>query len=135
MDLHGQIMNIRETPPKCMIEYETEKEAKLNNLLRLAYKNGHRDARHAAAELVSDVIPIPIDVLDMLSTTSMVDHHSDNGPGITQCPACGEHIPMKWDTGARMDDPDSIKHLENCPVTWAKSTYRAWLGRNSHVNR
>ena len=40
MDLHGRIMNLPATP------------AKVNgNNYGIAYKEGHRDARHAAAEL------------------------------------------------------------------------------------
>jgi len=43
MDLHGQIMNLPQTPGLPMVNAT---EAQL-----AAYKIGHRDARHAAAEL------------------------------------------------------------------------------------
>jgi hypothetical protein len=43
MDLHGKIMNLPQTPGLPMVNAT---EAQL-----LAYKLGHRDARHAAAEL------------------------------------------------------------------------------------
>lgn len=46
MDLHSQIMNMNCDPPVNM-------EAEPNQ--RLAYKTGHRDARHEAAELALSV--------------------------------------------------------------------------------
>jgi hypothetical protein len=46
MDLHGQIMKLPQTPGLQMVNAT---EAQL-----LAYKIGHRDARHAAAELASE---------------------------------------------------------------------------------
>lgn len=42
MDLHGQIMNLPH-PPMARVEQNPS----------IAYKMGHRDARHAAAELAS----------------------------------------------------------------------------------
>lgn len=47
MDLHGQIMNIR-----CLVGNDAS--AMLGTDAYLAYKNGHRDARHAAAELANE---------------------------------------------------------------------------------
>lgn len=44
MDLHGQIMNISD-------KVTENKNAMAGNAAFVAYKEGHRDARHAAAEL------------------------------------------------------------------------------------
>ena len=41
---HGQIMNLPATPPPDVTESPVKD-------IRIAYKTGHRDARHAAAEL------------------------------------------------------------------------------------
>ena len=48
MDLHNQIMNI--ATPKHIEDMPTG--------ARLTYKEGHRDARHAAAELVAQAAPV-----------------------------------------------------------------------------
>lgn len=53
MDLHGQIMNIQTTSAnigkavEAGMAYDTDWKSRL----ALAYRLGHRDARHAAAEL------------------------------------------------------------------------------------
>lgn len=55
MDLHGQIMNIQTTSAgiggavESAMKYDNDWESRL----ALAYKLGHRDARHAAAELAT----------------------------------------------------------------------------------
>ena len=48
MDLHGRIMNIAD-------KVTTNTNAMAGNDAFLAYKEGHRDARHASAELVLKV--------------------------------------------------------------------------------
>jgi len=45
MNLHGRIMNLPCDVP----------DAAQNRAVRLAYKLGHKDARHAAAELVDEL--------------------------------------------------------------------------------
>ena len=55
MDLHGKIMNIQTTSAgignavESAMKYDNDWESRL----ALAYKLGHRDARHAAAELAT----------------------------------------------------------------------------------
>lgn len=70
-DLHGQIMNIQVT--SAGIGNGVEEGMRLDNdiesKLALAYKIGHRDARHAAAELacaadtrIADLLSILVDL-------------------------------------------------------------------------
>jgi hypothetical protein len=60
MDLHGQIMNIKTTSAnigkavEAGMAYDNDWESRL----ALAYKMGHRDARHAAAELATIQQPV-----------------------------------------------------------------------------
>ena len=55
MDLHGQIMNIAVAPEATRMLCTASQV--------LAYKSGHRDARHAAAELAAahDAVELPDD--------------------------------------------------------------------------
>ena len=55
MDLHSEIMNIQATPENIDKAYRETGEGYGGDtrwLVEQAYKRGHRDARHAAAELV-----------------------------------------------------------------------------------
>ena len=63
---------------------------------------------------------MPIEMLEMLEDTQMLDLHEDNGPGRVECPVCGESITMRWNWGKRLDSPEEIKHHVFCPVGWAK---------------
>lgn len=47
MDYHGRIMNIEQTPPAYINNHPTDSRHN-------AYSVGHRDARHAAAEIVCE---------------------------------------------------------------------------------
>jgi hypothetical protein len=63
---------------------------------------------------------IPIEMLQMLEETPMLDVHDDNGPGHIECPVCGNRANMRWNYGKRLDSPDDIVHNIYCPVSWAK---------------
>ncbi len=55
MDLHSEIINIQATPENIDKAYRETGEGYGGDtrwLVEQAYKRGHRDARHAAAELV-----------------------------------------------------------------------------------
>lgn len=53
MDLHGEIMNIQIDPTNIIraIKETMKYDKDIYDRLELAYKMGHRDARHVAAEL------------------------------------------------------------------------------------
>ena len=50
MDLHGQIMNIQEPSDRALGQAVADSRIEAPDVIH-AYKCGHRDARHAAAEI------------------------------------------------------------------------------------
>jgi hypothetical protein len=56
MDMHGRIMNLPATPPSDYSDKATLE----------AYKTGHRDARHAAAELAQKADALAVVMRDVL---------------------------------------------------------------------
>lgn len=67
-ELHQRIMNLR-----------ADKAGLQPSPLRLAYRDGHRDARHAAAELVA-ALPVVGDTDDYYATMS-TEHRPSTDPG------------------------------------------------------
>jgi len=59
MDLHGRIMNIQvdeeELTRATHGEFQNHHNVTVFSILEAVYRRGHRDARHAAAELVEDL--------------------------------------------------------------------------------
>lgn len=59
---------------------------------------------------------LPLKLLEMLLSTSMLEVHDDNGPGKFECPICCEKVLMKWSKGLILNSGFDIVHLEDCPV-------------------
>ena len=98
MDLHNQIMNIRTTSAHIgkAIEAGMDCDNDWKSRLALVYKMGHRDAKHAAAELVTiqqatDTILSKIEKLRQRLKESEAEKKASISPGTLGwiCPRCG----------------------------------------------
>lgn len=69
-DYHGRVMNMRENYPADEID---------TPLLRTAYKFGHRDARHAAAEAVVELEAERDELLEALEALEKMAAECDDG--------------------------------------------------------
>ena len=111
-ELHQRIMNLR-----------ADKAGLQPSPLRLAYRDGHRDARHAAAELVA-ALPVVGDTDDYYATMS-TEHRPSTDPGaapvdvIARLTSALQGL-MEFAAGAL---GTAACHGDKCRLAWCESCY------------
>ena len=111
-ELHQRIMNLR-----------ADQAGLQPSPLRLAYRDGHRDARHAAAELVA-ALPVVGDTDDYYATMS-TEHRPSTDPGaapvdvIARLTSALQGL-MEFAAGAL---GTAACHGDKCRLAWCESCY------------